>query len=462
MDPTLKHDREHLAALLEKVCGFSAETLAGIGERPVVPGGEPELPTGLPSEGLGGEPTLDLFVQSIAPHLAAGAGPRHLGFVTGGSTPAAVAGDWLTAVFDQNAMSHLDAHAALELERQTLGMLRELFGLPPEFHGSFVSGATMSNFVGLALAREWVGRRHGVWVSEEGLAAVPPFEVLAATPHSSALKCLSMLGIGRRQWSQVACLPGREAMEVAALERQLTTAALPGIVLASAGTLNTADFDDLGALANLKARDSFWLHVDAAFGGFASVSPELAQLVNGWEQANSICIDLHKWLNVPYDAAVVFTRHRDLQFDVFKNDSPYLAASAEAPEPIHLVPENSHRWRALAAWFSLMAYGRAGYREIVERDCRLAGELGRRMEESKLFRLLAPVKLNIVCFDCGAAEKTQPFLAAVRQEGTTFLTATVHQGASAVRAAFSNWSTEEADLERIWQALVAAAEGLGR
>ena len=121
-------------------------------------------------------------------------------------------------------------------------MLRTLFGLPVEFAGSFVSGATMSNFVGLALAREWAGRTHGVRVSDEGLGALPRIEIFAATPHSSATKALSMLGLGCAAWQKVACLPGREAMDLAALERHLTGVSGPCAVIASAGTVNTGDF----------------------------------------------------------------------------------------------------------------------------------------------------------------------------------------------------------------------------
>jgi glutamate/tyrosine decarboxylase-like PLP-dependent enzyme len=246
----------------------------------------------------------------------------------------------------------------------------------------------MSNFVGLALARDWAGRSHGIRVSDEGIAALPRITILAATPHSSSTKALSMLGLGRGAWQKVACLPDREAIDVAALERLLAKDGGPCVVIASAGTVNTGDFDDFQALTRLKETHGFWLHIDAAFGGFASLSPQLQPLIEGWECADSICIDLHKWLNVPYDSAVAFTRHRDLQIDVFSNVSAYLGQPSEHPEPIHLAPENSHRWRALPAWFSLTAYGASGYREIVERDCLIARTLGDRIQQSGLFDLL--------------------------------------------------------------------------
>ena len=259
----------------------------------------------------------------------------------------------------------------------------------------------MSNFVGLALAREWAGRMHGIRISDEGLGALPRIAILAATPHSSTTKALSMLGLGGRPGRASPACPAGRPWIWGRSSRLLAEAAGSCVVIASAGTVNTGDFDDFSGLACLKERYGFWLHVDAAFGGFASLSPALQPLLQGWDCADSICIDLHKWLNVPYDSAVAFTRDRDLQADVFANVSAYLGRSAHEPEPIHLAPENSHRWRALPAWFSLLAYGAEGYREIVERDCLLARTLGERIEKSESFDLLAPVRLNIVCFARG-------------------------------------------------------------
>lgn len=458
MYPKLRDDRERLPALLATVSAYAAGVLERLDTAPVVVAPRTHTATILAPSGVGAEGALQHFKDWVAASLSASAGPRYLGFVTGGTTPAALLGDWLAAVFDQNPISWLDGSTALQLERDTLAMLRALFGLPEPFAGSFVSGATMANFVGLALAREWVGRVHGIRVSDEGLATLPRLEIFAATPHSSTTKALAMLGLGRAAWQGIACLPGREAMDLTALESLLAAAAGPCVVIASAGTVNTGDFDDFSGLTRLKERYGFWLHVDAAFGGFASLSPALQPLLRGWECADSICIDLHKWLNVPYDSAVAFTRHRDLQGDVFANVSAYLGRSAQEPEPIHLAPENSHRWRALPAWFSLLAYGAEGYREIVERDCQFARTLGERIAESEFFQLLAPVRLNIVCFAPRDRALSAPVIAAVRDSGATFVTPTVLHGTPAIRAAFSNWRTTDQDLDVIWEALVNAAK----
>lgn len=462
MHTKLEEDRARLPALLEAASIYAGNVCRGLDSAPVAAPPRVHPPSELSAAGIGAEGALELFADSIAPSLAASAGPRHLGFVTGGATPAAIVGDWLATVFDQNPISRLDGSTALQLERDTVAMLRSLFGLSEEFSGSFVSGATMANFVGLALAREWAGREVGVRVSDDGLASLPRITLLSATPHSSTTKALSMLGLGRHMWQAVACLPGREAMDTPALEGLLVCRQGPCVVIASAGTLNTGDFDDFEQLARLKKAHNFWLHIDAAFGGFASVSPELRPLLEGWACADSICVDLHKWLNVPYDSGIAFTRHRRLQVDVFSNVAGYLGCSADDPEPIHLAPENSHRWRALPAWFSLIAYGSDGYREIVERDCRLARMLGERIRQSELFDLLAPVKLNIVCFAPRNPDITSEVIERVRDSGSTFVTPTVLGARSAMRAAFSNWRTTESDIDIAWQALVQAAQPSAR
>jgi glutamate/tyrosine decarboxylase-like PLP-dependent enzyme len=173
--------------------------------------------------------------------------------VTGGGTSAAIIGDWLTSVFDQNTQytdGKGDASAAVE--RQTLDMLVDLFGLPQGFNGGFVTGATLSNFTCLAVARQWLGRQYGHDAARDGLGF--PIRIYAAVPHSSAVKSLVMLGIGISQVQRVPTLLGREAMDVAAFRNIIgERPGEPFILISSAGTVNTADYDDLQAIARLKA-----------------------------------------------------------------------------------------------------------------------------------------------------------------------------------------------------------------
>ncbi|MGW7346418.1 pyridoxal phosphate-dependent decarboxylase family protein [Streptomyces sp. NPDC054854] len=459
MDRSLADDLARLPDLLDATRRAATETLTTLDSRPVVPApGAPPLREPLPEHGDGTERALADFTTRWAPRLSASAGPRYLGFVTGGATPAALAGDWLTAAHDQNSNSSFDGAGQL-LERETVGWLRELFGLSDAHSGTFVSGATMSNTTGLAIAREWLGERLGVSPAEDGAAALGPVRVLSGAPHSSIAKALSFLGLGRSSLVRVPTLPDREAVDPAALARALADTPGPAVVVANAGTVNTVDFDDLRAVAALKDHHDFWLHTDAAFGAFAALSPEHAHLADGLDASDSVCVDLHKWLNVPYDSAVQFTRRRDLQARVFQNAAAYLGPLGEHPDLVHLTPENSHRLRALAAWFTLRAYGRRGHREIVERDIACARSLGERLDGDPSFRLLAPVRLNVVCFTL-AEGPTPERLTALREAvaAEVFVTPTVHGGTPALRAAFSNWRTTQADVRRAAEALRSAAK----
>lgn len=461
MNPELQRDRERFPEILEGVLREAVRFLEGLDARPAAIDPPRWEPGPLPEQGSGALEAVRSFSEQYGPYLSGSAGPRYFGFVTGGSTPAAVAGDWLTSVFDQNAQLSRDTCAPW-VELEALSFLRDLFGLPAEFTGSFVSGATMSNFVSLAIARQVLGRQMGHDVAEEGLWGLPPVPVLAGAAHSSIGKALSMLGMGRKSVVPVACRPDREAVDLTALEDHLARLeGKPAIVAASCGTVNTTDFDDLEAIGRLKERYPFWLHVDGAFGLFAACSPRFRHFVQGIEAADSVTVDCHKWLNVPYDSAVQFTRHLPAQIDVFQNVSPYLGRPEPLPNNyLHLVPENSRRFRALAAWMTLRAYGREGYREIVERNSDLAADLGARLEASGRFRLLAPVRLNVACFtlagDHPAPEAVRAFLDRVRDDGRAFLTATVYHGVSSIRAAFSNWRTGPADVDLTLQALLDA------
>jgi glutamate/tyrosine decarboxylase-like PLP-dependent enzyme len=404
----------------------------------------------VPEKGLGAMSTLSLFEKEFAPHISNTAGPRYFGFVTGGSTPASVVGDWLVSTYDQNAFGSNDSIAP-QLERQTIHFFKNLFGFDDIYFGSFVTGATISNMVGLALGRQWAGEQQGIDFSNEGLYGNKVIPILSGTPHSSTVKSMSMLGMGRNSLQKIKTLNGREAVDIHELENTLRQQAGPAIVIANAGTVNTVDFDDLEVIGKLKSKYRFWLHVDMAFGGFAALSEKYKHLVNGLNYSDSVTIDAHKWLNVPYDAAMIFTRHKSLQLKVFQNSAAYLGDPNQSPDYFHYTPENSRRWRALPSWFTLMAYGKEGHTEIVERNCAMAQKLSSWISSSSKFKLLAPVRMNVVCFTLNkeglTGEEIKTFLARVRDDGRTFFTPTVYNGIPAIRAAISNWLTEENDME---------------
>lgn len=401
----------------------------------------------LPIQGKGFDNALAYFEKNYGKAISASAGPNYYGLVVGGATPAAIAGDWLTAAYDQVSPA---TQVAANHELDTLELLKDFFDLPAPFEGSFVSGGTMSNMVNLTTARQWYGLQKGMDVAKEGVATLDKLNIFSASAHSCVFKALSMMGLGRDSLTIIDTLPDREAIDCLVLEKHLAQlAGEPAIIIGNAGTVNTGDFDDFIQLKQLKEKYNCWLHIDATFGGFANVSPIYQHLLKDWEFADTITIDAHKWLNVPYDAAFQFTRHLDLQQQVFQNsDAPYVA-DLGAKSFINLTPQGSRRWRSLPTWFTLMSYGKKGYRELIERNCRQAEMVAEFIQQSDALELLAPVKLNQVCFKVAShlTMSTQNFLQQLNATQKVFLTPTVYKGTFSIRCSICNWQTTDDDIK---------------
>lgn len=454
MNKQLQNDLDSLESLLELVKIQGIDFLHQLANRPTSAKHTPHTNETLQETGVGGLNALKLFNQNFEKLLVGSAGPRYLGFVTGGSTPASVMGDWLTTIYDQNPQATKgqgDISAIIEIE--TIKLLLDLFHLPNNFFGGFVTGATMSNFTCLAVARQWIGKQSGKDFAKDGVTE--KIKILSALPHSSAVKSLSMLGIGSNNFEQVKLTQGnRESIDVKDAEKKINELnGRPFILITSGGTVNTVDFDDFQAISKLKEKYNFWWHIDGAFGAFAACSPKHRHLMNGWENADSITIDCHKWLNVPYESAVflVKERHKILQTETFQNsNAPYLGNPPENFSYLNFLPENSRRLKALPVWFSLTAYGKKGYQDIVENSIEMANHLGQFIENSCAFELLAPVRLNNVCFTLKGEknqDKVAGFLITLNDTGRVFMTPTVYNKKKGIRASFVNWRTTKQDVE---------------
>lgn len=445
-----ENELNNLEQIFDQVKNAGLDFLENIAEKPTYITDQSVVPADLADAGIGAVGSLEVFKMHYEKLMAASPGPRYWGFVTGGATPAAIAGDWLTAVYDQNTQTTQGAgDVSAIVEKETIRLLCQLLHLPDNFTGGFVTGATMSNFTGLAVARQWAGEHSGRDISREGISG--DLVVMAATPHSSVIKSLAMMGIGSNNVVRIQTQEGREAMDLADFERKLIDCHdRPVIVNCSAGTVNTVDFDDIKAIVALKQKYHFWLHIDAAFGGFAACLPSRRHLLEGWEQADSITIDCHKWMNVPYDSAVSLVRkeHSRLQVSTFQNsNAPYLGDPSENFSYLNFLPENSRRFRALPSWFSLIAYGRNGFEWIVQNSIARAQELGNYLESSDFFELAAPVRLNVVCFRLKTGIERMPaFLDQLNRRGKVFMTPTFLSGEPAIRAAFVNYRTEKEDI----------------
>jgi glutamate/tyrosine decarboxylase-like PLP-dependent enzyme len=470
VDPVL--DRDALEEALALAAAEAARYLAGVDDALVRPPetGEPAeaLAGPLPSEGAGSLAALRELIEAAEEGATRSAGPRFFHFVMGGGTPAALAADWLASALDQIAFNWVSSPFAMRLEQISLDWLKELFGLPSAWSAVLASGATTANFTGLAAARRWWGLEHGVDVEDAGLSGLPPVPVLTSGyVHVSALKALAMLGIGRGQ-VQAFSADATGRLDEEALHSALRDAG-PAILMATAGEVNAGGFDPLAVMADLAEEHGSWLHVDAAFGLFAATSPRTSDLVRGIERAHSVAVDGHKWLNVPYDCAAAFVHDRVLHEGAFATSAAYLGMQdAERPTFGSLAPEMSRRARGLSVWATLRAYGRDGYRAMVERHLELARRLAEQVDAEPDLERLADVPLNVVCFryrPAGVAEDQLHELnrrlgQAVLDDGRVYFGTTVYAGKTAFRPAIVNWRTGPADVDLIVPTVLELGAGL--
>ena len=463
--------REELDRTLALAAREGSEyALAAASEPVLAPGTENRLAPldePLPEGGTGAPDAVTELARLGRAAATRSSGPRFFHFVMGGTTPAALGADWLTSAYDQIALGWASSPFATRMEMIATRWLRELFELPPEFEGTLVTGATMANFTGLLAARSWWGEQHGFDADADGLAGAPAPRILSSGyVHPAAVQAAGMLGLGRANVRALSAdAVGR--LDRDALERELAAAG-PAIVIANAGEVNNGDFDPIAEMAALAREHGAWLHVDGAFGLFARVTPQASELAAGVELADSIAVDAHKWLNVPYDCGVSFVRDPSRLSAALSIGAPYLPSPDDPrPHTSALTPENSRRARALAVWATLRAYGREGHREMVERHLRLARYLAGVVEARPVLELLAEPRLNIVCFRAhpdGMSEDELDRLnrslgEALLADGRVFAGTTVYDGKAAFRPAIVNWQTSERDVEALVEVLVELLEG---
>jgi glutamate/tyrosine decarboxylase-like PLP-dependent enzyme len=406
----------------------------------------------------GADPAVVLAGLSEAadPGIVASAGPRYFGFVTGGAVPVAVAADWLTSTWDQNGAMYTMSPAVAVLEDIVARWILDTLGLPVQSSVGFVSGAHMANFTALAAARHEVLRRAGWNVEEDGLQRAPRVRVIVGDEvHVSVVGALRMLGIGARELIRVP-VDDQGRMRPDALATVLTDAAGPTIVCAQAGNVATGASDSFEAIVTAAHAHHAWVHVDGAFGLWASAVPSLADQVRGLRGADSWTTDAHKWLNVPYDSGIAICAHPAPHRAAMSIHASYLERGEDEQRiGMDWVPESSRRGRVIPLYALFRTLGRTGVQAMVTRTCELARRMADQLAASPRVRILNDVVLNQVLARFGDGldlavddQRTREVIARVQADGTCWAGGAVWQGKQVMRISISNWSTTEADIDQ--------------
>jgi glutamate/tyrosine decarboxylase-like PLP-dependent enzyme len=410
----------------------------------------------MPDQASEPQDVLRLLDQVGSPATMAMAGPRFFGFVIGGSLPVTLAANWLAGAWDQNTAMYNATPGTAYIEELALRWLLDLLRLPAGSTGAFVTGATVANFCGLAAARHAVLARSGWNVEAEGLFGAPPVTVIAGDEaHTTLFKALGLLGFGRSRLVRVP-VDSQGRMRADALPRMSG----PTILCLQAGNVNTGAFDPFPDLIG-RARDAgAWVHVDGAFGLWASASPALAELTRGVELADSWGTDAHKWLNVPYDSGLAFVRDPHALQAAMAVTAEYLPTESPHRNPADFTPELSRRARGVEVWAALRALGRRGVAERLERSCSQARRFARGLAAAG-HEVLNDVVLNQVLVAFGDPARTQRVISAIQADGTCWCGGTVWQGRAAMRISVCSWETTDDDVERSLQAMIRIAGSVG-
>ena len=388
-----------------------------------------------------------------------------MGWVHGGGAVAGMLGEMLAGWLNANLGGR--DHAPIEVERQILRWVREVFSYPETASGLFVTGTSMANFLAVLVARTNV---LGVKARQTGLCGQTGLAAYASTAaHGCIRQAFNMSGIGIDSLRLIP-VDAEHRMDVGALKTAIAIDRKAGLVpyriIGNAGTVDVGAIDDLAALADLADAEDVWFHVDGAFGAMGMLTPELAPRLKGLERSDSLAFDFHKWGQAPYDAGYLLVRDGEMHRDTFASPASYLrrdtrGLSGGSPWPCDYGPDLSRGFRALKVWFTLKVHGLDRLGDVIAGTCRVARHLRDRVEAEEQLELLAPVGLNIVCFRHRGADPDRlnaRIVADLHESGIAAPSTTTVNGHLAIRAAIVNHRTREQDVDR----MVDAVLDLGR
>jgi aromatic-L-amino-acid/L-tryptophan decarboxylase len=399
----------------------------------------------------------ETFMRDVLPFAVGNVHPGFMGWVHGGGTPVGMLAEMLAAGLNANLGGR--DQAPIEVERQLVQWVREMFGFPDTASGLFVTGTSMGNLIGVLVART---AALGIGVRQDGVAAIggrlTAYTSIGA--HGSIAQAIDLSGLGTNALRLIP-MTDRHQMDVGALERAIAedrrAGFTPFLIAGTAGTVDAGAIDDLAALAAVARTERIWFHVDGAYGALAILAPELAPRLRGIEQADSLAFDFHKWGQVPYDAGFILVRDGHLHRSTFASSAAYLrretgGLAAGTFWPCDFGPDLSRGFRALKTWFTLKVYGTERLGSTIARTCALAQYLSARIEATPALQLLAPVSLNIVCFRYRADESNRvnaDIAVALQESGIAAPSTTTIGGHLALRAAIVNHRTTAREIDAL-------------
>ena len=442
--------------------------------------GAPVPETGEPIDAI-----LERFERQIGPHPFGNGHPRFSAWVNSPPAPIGIYAQALASAMNPSVAG--GNHAAVWVERQVIEWFKSIFGLPHESMGLLVSGSSAAAITGLAVARHaaatrigWDMRRNGAHIVNHDGSQVRMLVYESAEAHSCHQKAVELLGLGS---ASIRTVPGDDALRLRpdALDAMLTAdiagGALPVAVIASAGTVNTGAIDPLDEIANVCARHGVWLHVDGGYGAPAILTSDYRTPLAAIGRADSVGIDAHKWMYVPVDAGMVLVRDANLMRDTFSLVPPYLRSDDDQhgvqgpPWLSEFGSEQTRPFRALKVWMALCYFGTSGYARLIAHDIAMARYLADRVRATPELELREPQGLSIVCFravpaalqrdaagDEAARTATidalnQRVLASLQLGGKAFLSSTVLEGRSWLRACIVNPGTMPHDIDAVLDAV---------
>ncbi len=415
-------------------------------QRDVFPGADAVSGLDLFIEALPEGPTsadgvIGLLDQVGGPGTVASSGGRYFGFVTGAAYPVAVGASWLASAWDQNAALGAMSPVAGVLDTVVGAWLLQLLGLPAEAQHQFVSGTSAANAACLAVGRDALLAEQGWDSVERGLFGAPELRVVVSNAaHSSVTKALGYVGLGRER---VVTVPSDAQGRLVASE--LPPAGEPTLVIAQAGNVNSGAMDPFGTIADHFEGTPHWIHVDGAFGLWASSSPKYSPLMAGVDRAHSWATDMHKWLNTTYDAAIAVVHDRNDMARTFHVGAEYIPDSARI-EPVSRGIDMSQRARAFEAWAVIKTLGAAGVAAHTERLCELTSKLAAMLREGGL-DIVNDVVLNQILVRSATDRQTETLLTEIQQSGTLWCSGSVWDSRPVIRISVCSWATTEADIE---------------